>query len=99
MTMALNHAAFSQNLDSEFVLEDESLSQELRLIDVSERKVSPPYEHFSIIFRGGADRELEQGTFHLEHPAMGPLDIFLVPIKRDEQGMFYEAIFTLMAEN
>ena len=98
MTMALTHAAFSQNLDSEFALEDERLSQDLRLINVSERKVSPPYEQFSIMFRGGTDLALEQGTFHLEHPAMGPLDIFLVPVKRDEQGVYYEAIFTLIAE-
>lgn len=98
MTMALTHAAFSENLDSEFVLEDESLSQDLRLINVSERRVSPPYEQFSIMFRGGTDLVLEQGTFHLEHPTMGPLDVFLVPVKRDEQGMYYEAIFSYLAE-
>lgn len=98
MTTALTHAAFSENLDSEFVLEDETLSQNLRLIKVSERKVSPPYEQFSIMFRGGPDMALEQGTVHLEHPTMGPLDIFLVPVKRDERGMYYEAIFNSIAE-
>lgn len=98
MTTNLTQEAFSENLDSEFLLEDEALSQKLKLINVSERKVSPPWEQFSIMFRGGTETALEQGTFHLEHPAMGRLDLFMVPVKHDEQGMYYEAIFSYLAE-
>ncbi|MDQ1639915.1 MAG: hypothetical protein QOF62_3254 [Pyrinomonadaceae bacterium] len=98
MTMAMTNTAFSETLDSDFLLEDETRSQNLKLIKVSERKAVPPYEQFSIMFRGDTDMALEQGTFHLEHPSMGALDIFLVPVKRDEEGMYYEAIFSNIAE-
>jgi hypothetical protein len=98
MTTDLTHAAFSKNLDSEFSVKDDTLGQNLKLIHVSERKASPPYEQFSIMFCGDVERALKQGMFQLEHPAMGAFDIFLVPVKRDEQGMHYEAIFNYLAE-
>jgi hypothetical protein len=98
MTTDLTHAAFSENLDSEFSVKDETFGQNLKLINVSVRKSSPPYEQFSIMFCGGIKMPLEQGTVQLEHPTMGAFDIFLVPVKRDEQGMHYEAIFNYLTE-
>jgi hypothetical protein len=49
---------------------------------------------FSIIFRGPTDRYLPQSIYPLEHPHMGTLDIFLVPIGPDNKGMRFEAVFT-----
>jgi len=98
MTTDLTHAAFSENLDSEFSVKDDTRAQPLKLINVSERKTSPPYEQFSITFCGDPEMELEQGTFCLEHPTMGSFDIFLVPVRRDTHGMYYEAIFNYLAE-
>jgi hypothetical protein len=54
MTTDLTHAAFSKNLASEFSLKDDTLSQNLKLIHVSERKASPPCDeqgmHYEAIF-------------------------------------------------
>ncbi len=49
---------------------------------------------FSVLFRGGPkDQFLPQATYRLEHPDLGALDLFLVPLGPDDQGMRYEAVF------
>jgi hypothetical protein len=48
---------------------------------------------FSLVFRGPLDQYLQQGVQRLEHIALGPLDLFLVPIGPDKAGMRYEAVF------
>jgi hypothetical protein len=51
-------------------------------------------EQFSLHFRGPATPTLAQRIYRLEHPRLGALEIFLVPIRRDATGMIYEAVFT-----
>lgn len=53
-------------------------------------------EQFAIVFRGPLDAFLAQRTYQMEHPRMGTFDLFLVPIKRDEDGFLYEACFARM---
>jgi len=48
---------------------------------------------FSLVFRGPRSPLLPQAQYRVEHAAMGELDIFLVPIARDAQGLSYEAVF------
>jgi hypothetical protein len=48
---------------------------------------------FSIIFRGPMRPILPQAIYHMEHEGLGPLDIFIVPIGPDLEGMQYEAVF------
>jgi hypothetical protein len=36
---------------------------------------------------------LPQGLYHLDHPVMGELELFLVPIGADRDGVTYEAVF------
>jgi hypothetical protein len=45
---------------------------------------------FSLVFEGGPTPPLPQRIHRVEHAALGPLDIFLVPIGPDR----YEAVFT-----
>lgn len=49
---------------------------------------------FSALFRGPQERVFEQQVCLLEHPDLGILHLFLVPIGPDEKGMRYEAIFS-----
>lgn len=49
---------------------------------------------FGLTFRGAGPQKLPQAIYRLEHPALGALEIFLVPIGRDGDGFLYEAIFT-----
>jgi|SRR5579862_500215 len=48
---------------------------------------------FSVVFRGPRSPSLPQAQYRLEHAAMGELDIFLVPIALDAEGLRYEAVF------
>ena len=48
---------------------------------------------FSLVFRGPAKPLLPQAIYRLESDAVEPLEIFLVPIGRDADGVTYEAIF------
>jgi hypothetical protein len=45
---------------------------------------------FSLVFQGGPTPPLPQRIHRVEHPALGALAIFLVPIGPDR----YEAVFT-----
>lgn len=50
---------------------------------------------FSIEFLGPISHHyLQQHIYRLEHPALGALDIFLVPLGLVDGRMRYEAIFT-----
>ena len=51
-------------------------------------------ESFAVLFRGPQQPILPQAIYRLEHPRMGSLDLFLVPIGPDDTGMRYEAVFT-----
>ncbi len=48
---------------------------------------------FSLLFRSESQLVLPQQTYRLKHADMGVLEIFLVPVARDTQGIVYEAVF------
>lgn len=48
---------------------------------------------FSVLFLGPRWPVLPQRIYRLEHHALGALELFLVPIRRDESGVTYEAVF------
>ncbi len=61
-----------------------------RFVDVSS---NADYENFSLLFRAPVDLPPEQRIYRLEHEVLGQMDIFLVPVKLDENGLYFEAIF------
>lgn len=48
---------------------------------------------FSLLFAVDGEAEPVQALFELEHEALGRLQVFLVPIGRDERGLLFEAVF------
>jgi len=48
---------------------------------------------FSLVFRGPADRVLEQGSYEFSSSALGTHVIFVVPIRQDADGRYYEAVY------
>ncbi|MFL6335778.1 MAG: DUF6916 family protein [Pyrinomonadaceae bacterium] len=50
-------------------------------------------ERFSLHFYGPGDIMLQQNTFTLDHPEMGELILFMVPVGRDDRGFRYEVVF------
>lgn len=48
---------------------------------------------FTLTFRGPVDPVLPQRIYGLEHESLDPIEIFIVPIARDDAGTTYEAVF------
>ena len=93
----LIHEVFSAALNTKFLVEvDENQNVELLLEDVSELKVYPRQEVFSVVFRGPNEAFLGQGMQSLQHETMGRIELFLVPIGQEPEGYRYEAVFNLI---
>jgi|SRR6185295_4802489 len=58
-----------------------------------EQHPGPRQEPFSAYFRGPRAPVLPQQIYPMKHDHLGTLEIFLVPIGPDGQGMRYEAVF------
>jgi hypothetical protein len=54
---------------------------------------SPRPVPFSLLFRGPLDRVLDQRIYPMEQASLSALDVFLVPVGNDDQGLLYEAVF------
>jgi hypothetical protein len=48
---------------------------------------------FSLMFRSGSQIVLPQKLYRLKNATLGNLEIFLVPVARDKEGIVYQAIF------
>ena len=90
----LTHEEFVENLNTKFHLStDDTNIVELELTEVSELKLFATQEQFSIVFRGPRERFLGQGIRPLDHEKLGRFELFLVPIREDAEGYYYEAVF------
>ena len=97
---------FSKHLNHTFQIQfqtgEEEAAQgkfEAELVEVSELGEKQEDEErrksFSVIFRGPGEPVLSQQQIcKITHDEMGQLDLFLVPIGPDKNGMLYEAVFT-----
>jgi hypothetical protein len=91
----LKEETFARQLHTKFMLHPEpERTLELELIEVSSdgQRKTPGGESFSMVFRGPADPSLPQRTYRMEHGELGAFDLFIVPIRRDQDGLYYEAI-------
>ena len=94
MTANLTHEEFSRHLNTRFVIRvNETQAIEAELNYVSEHLISPRQERFSIVFRTSSEVLIRQGLHRFEHDKMEAFDLFIVPIERDEEGTYYEAVF------
>ena len=80
-----------------FIINESQPPVELELFELEEKRFKPSpnsfREPFSIFFRGPAGFYQPQGIKRIEHPEMGRLEIFLVPLQPDEKGSIYQAVF------
>ena len=94
MEPSLTHEEFTKNANTKFQVQvDENTNVDLELVTVSEVRLYPQQEEFAVEFRGPLDMFLGQGARNFSHDEMGQFELFIVPIKQDEQGFYYEAIF------
>ena len=99
MEASLTHETFTQYANTKFQVPlDENTAVELELVEVSELKLHPRQEEFSLEFRGPLNMFLGQGLRNFEHEQMGNFELFIVPVEQDAQGFYYEAVFNRIRE-
>ena len=94
-------SSFTEHLNSTFEIDTEATDPIIAsLIEVKElgtQAVKKPEvtdrSPFSLVFRCDKEIFLEQKIYKMRHKLMGDLEIFLVPIGEDKDGLLYEAIF------
>jgi hypothetical protein len=94
----LTQLDFAPLVTDRFRLVEGTVTLELQLLSAEaathgghRASARPP---FSLIFGGPLEPLLPQRIYSLQHPALGVLEIFLVPIGPDESGQRYQAIFS-----
>ena len=93
---ALKLGDFTPHVGSRFRLESDAGDLVIELSAAEAGGVADgPREDpsFSLTFRGPVEPILPQRIYRLDHAVMGALDIFLVPIGADSNGVVYEAVF------
>jgi hypothetical protein len=94
----LNHETFAKELGSPFQLRSGAAAPlRLELVEATafaRASVGARRTPFSLLFRGPQQPVLPQRIYPLEHDRLGRLEIFLVPLGPEGEGMRYEAVFT-----
>lgn len=102
MLETLTPGSFEEHVGSRFRLLLEGQEPlELELGEIARYEENPDFlarkEPFSLVFFGPLRPVLPQAIYRLEHPVVGGIEIFLVPIGPDPRGkrsgMRYEAAF------
>lgn len=89
-------ADFSPRVGDKFRLTAPDLSYDLELMEVHDtgRKSSTRTQSpFSLLFRGSRENLLGQQMYRIENGTLGEMDLFLVPVREDQNGYYYEAVF------
>ena len=93
----LTHSDFAAHLNEPFRVWTADATHEVLLVEANalaaEGAAPALRAPFSLVFRGPRSAALVQQIHRLEHPALGVLELFLVPIGPDAFGLRYEAIF------
>lgn len=80
---------FAAQLNTTFRVDE---NFDAKLIEVSEPKLYPQQESFSMLFLMPQDFPLAQGLYNFQHSELGTHDIFIVPIEQSGDGIIFEAV-------
>src|SRR2546423_3728711 len=85
---------FQGQLNTKFQMHfSDSQSAEVELVTAKDVGSSDRQKQFSLVFKAPNEAPILQGIYRVDHEKLGDLDLFLVPISRDESGVCYAAIF------
>ena len=95
MLEQLTSASLGAQLNTKFRLSaPPEKTVEIELVEVKENdEVAGQTERFSAFFRGPLEPFLPQRTYTMEHASLGSFELFIVPIRKDQEGYYYEAVF------
>lgn len=90
-------ADFSPLLHDTFRLATpDGVSLDLELVEIYESGRNRPGQErssFSLLFKGTRNELLPQQMYRMEHATLGEMDLMIVPVREDQEGYYYEAVF------
>jgi hypothetical protein len=85
---------FTARVNERFTLHAGAESLDLTLVEAKPLGASQREGGaFSLVFRAAGETHAPQGTYTLKNEHLGQLEVFLVPLGADAEGMRYEAVF------
>lgn len=92
----LTHEHFAAHVGTAFSIHTDNHVEVLTLKTVEPGSKYLERESFALVFHGSSnDLMFHSQMVRLDHAEMGPLDIMISPIGRNEDGTYkYEAVFT-----
>ncbi len=83
---------FQSLLESELAIEGTDQALVLESVELI-RSPSPRGQPFSLTLRAPEGKSGPQGIYHLVHPQLGTLPLFLVPLELKNGSVRFEAVF------
>lgn len=95
MIETIGREDFAKHINTEFRINDANTHVTLTLAAVNGNAphAESGWENFSLHFIGREGAPLPQRIYLFDHDSLGALDLFIVPVKQDAEGVHYEAIF------
>jgi hypothetical protein len=94
MLEVLKISDFAEQVNSKFQMRiDETTAFEVELVEAKKHGTTESPYQFSLNFAAPLTAPASQGLYRLEHEKMGELQLFLVPVAKDNQWLYYEAVF------
>ena len=90
-------ARFRAHVGTTFTIDGQP--HRVRLTGVTESRLHPEIEQFSLVFAGEPAAPLEHGTYRFRHPALGSIDMFISPVGKPGGTPVYEACFSQYAQS
>lgn len=90
---------FAAQIDTVFRIEgDHGDPFEATLVTLEDVFANEQYEVWVLTFLAPLDAPPKQGIYRLQHGELGSMELFIVPVQRDDKGIYFEAVFNLLAE-
>jgi hypothetical protein len=85
-------------VEDTFEISDGSTSMQATLVEATDLREAQGAgrlsRQFSLVWHAAPGTVLPQRIYTVSHPALGKMELFLVPIGHDARGVRYEAVFT-----
>jgi hypothetical protein len=94
-----NPETFEPHVGSMFRAEAAGDVVPLQLAEVKRGLSTPRVLQFSLFFKGPLQPFLPQQTVHFKHDVLGDMDLFIVPVGKEESGFIYQVVFTRLTGN
>lgn len=89
---------FRERLNSRFAAAAADVPFDLELVAVDPGPSSAVAEAFSLLFRAPKGVAPAQGSYRLAHESLPAMELFLVPVRQDVEGIYFEAVFNQLRE-